>query len=394
MRDRSRRRVFLLIMDGVGVGALPDAADYGDDGSATLPNLALALHGLHLPNLEAMGLGRIVPILGVRPVEDPSASFCKMSEVSPGKDSTSGHWELAGCVLERAFPTYPDGFPSEVIEQFEGVAGKPPLGNRAASGTVIIQELGDEHLRTGRPIVYTSADSVFQVAAHEDVVPLEELYRICAGMRELLMGEHMVGRVIARPFVGTTGAFERTRGRKDFSLPPPHDTVLDNAARAGVPTVAVGKVRDIFAGRGIARSVGAKSNGEIMDALMGLVTRPGAGVVVATFVDFDMLWGHRNDADGFSAGLRELDTWLGSFTKAMGADDLLFLTADHGNDPTTPSTDHSREYVPLLARCGVRPGGVDLGDRDSFADVAATAADFLDIAPTDWGTSFLGLLPC
>ncbi len=387
------RRVFILVMDGVGVGELPDAGDYGDRGSATLPNLAAAHGGLVLPQLESMGLGRIVPIPGVRPVQHPMASFGKMAERAPGKDSTSGHWELAGCILEQPFPTYPDGFPGEVIDQFTRVAGKDPLGNRAASGTVIIEELGGEHMRTGRPIVYTSADSVFQIAAHEEVIPLEELYRICTQMRQYLVGEHAVGRVIARPFVGTPGAFRRTRSRRDFSLPPPCDTLLDNALEAGISTVAVGKVRDIFAGRGIDTAIPAKGNNEIVDELLALAERPASQLIVATLVDFDMLWGHRNDVAGFVRGLEEFDKRLADLTSLLQDRDLLFLTADHGNDPTTSSTDHSREYVPLLVLWGKRHSGRELGLRESFADVAATAADFLRIKPTGQGTSFLGLLP-
>jgi phosphopentomutase len=387
------RRVFILVMDGVGVGELPDAAVYGDEGSATLPNLAKAAKGLRLPHLEAMGLGRIVPIDGIRPVERPAASFGRMAELSPGKDSTSGHWELTGCVLDRPFPTYPTGFPADVMSRFERVAGKPAIGNRPASGTVIIEELGEEHLRTGRLIVYTSADSVFQVAAHEDIVPLEELYRICGEMRDLLTGEHAVGRVIARPFIGTPGDFRRTRARRDFSLPPPHETILDHALREGLRTVAVGKVRDIFAGRGIGTAVNAKSNRETMAELVKLARRRTSGVVMATLVDFDMLWGHRNDVAGFARGLEELDSDLADLTHALQEDDVLFVTADHGNDPTTSSTDHSREYVPILALRGCRPGGRPLGTRETFADVAATVAEFLQIQSTGVGTSFLRVLP-
>ncbi len=387
------RRVFILVMDGVGVGELPDAAVYGDEGSATLPNLAKATGGLHLPHLEAMGLGRIVPIRGIRRVEQPTASFGRMAELSPGKDSTSGHWELTGCILDRPFPTYPTGFPPEVMSSFERVAGKPAIGNRPASGTVIIEELGEEHVKTGRLIVYTSADSVYQIAAHEDVVPVEELYRICREMRELLTGEHAVGRVIARPFIGTPGNFRRTRARRDFSVPPPHETILDRAMKAGLGTTAVGKVRDIFAGRGIETTVAAKSNRQIMTELVGLAGRRTSGVVVATLVDFDMLWGHRNDVDGFARGLEELDAGLATFIQAMQEGDVLFVTADHGNDPTTASTDHSREYVPILAVRGCRPGGGDLGTRETFADVAATASELLQIESTGVGTSFLHALP-
>jgi phosphopentomutase len=386
-------RVFILVMDGVGVGELPDAAAYGDTGSATLPNLAMAAGGLHLPTLEALGLGRIVPISGVRPVEQPNASFGKMAEQSPGKDSTSGHWELTGCVLDQPFPTYPNGFPLEVMSSFERVAGAPAIGNRAASGTVIIEQLGEEHLRTGRLIVYTSADSVFQIAAHKDVIPVEELYRICAEMRRLLTGEHAVGRVIARPFVGSPGSFVRTRARRDFSLPPPHATILDLAMKAGLQTTAVGKVRDIFAGRGIETAVAAKTNRETMTELVGLAERQTSGLAMATLVDFDMLWGHRNDIGGFVRGLTEFDTDLLTLARALREGDVLFVTADHGNDPTTSSTDHAREYVPILALRGTRRRGNNLGTRDTFADVAATAAEHLQIEPTGVGTSFLDLLP-
>ncbi len=390
---RGENRVVVLVMDGVGVGELPDAASYGDEGSATLPNLAKALNGLDLPQLEAMGLGRVVPIRGVRPVEHPLASFGKMAELSPGKDSTSGHWELAGCVLDRPFPTYPNGFPEGIMDLFRKVAGRDPLGNRAASGTVIIEELGEEHLRTGCPIVYTSADSVFQVAAHEDVIPLVELYRICRGMREVLVGDHAVARVIARPFTGAPGSFRRTRSRRDFSVPPPCHTVLDRATDAGIETVAVGKVHDIFAGRGVHTTVEAKGNGAIMAALTDLAAHGSFGLAMATLVDFDMLWGHRNDPSGFARGLVELDTHLVELTQALKEGDMLFVTADHGCDPTTASTDHSREYVPLLvSRTGFLEG-VDLGTRCSFADVGATIAEFLGVESTGYGTSFLASLP-
>jgi len=385
-------RAIIVVLDSAGVGELPDAGRYGDEGSSTIPHTAEAVGGLRLPTLESLGLGRIVPIRGVAPVANPAGAFGKLTERSAGKDSTTGHWELMGIILERPFPTYPHGFPREVIEAFEREIGTKVLGNYAASGTEIIQQLGPEHLRTKRPIVYTSADSVFQIAAHEDVIPVPRLYEMCQIARRMLTGKHSVSRVIARPFVGVPGAFKRTDRRRDFSLPPPTPTVLDQAVKAGLPVVGVGKVPDLFAGRGITRSVHTHDD---LDGIMQSVqamdeTRE--GIIFANLVDLDTKFGHRNDPQGYAADLASIDAKLPAILERLRARDLLMITADHGNDPTTPSTDHSREYVPLLvAGPGVR-GGVDLGTRRTFADVGATVAEALAVTWTGPGGSVLHLL--
>lgn len=382
-------KAVLIILDGVGIGALPDAGEYGDEGSNTLGNLARVSGGLDLPNLELAGLGNIAPLDGISPQKDPVACFGKMAEASPGKDSTSGHWEIAGLILDKPFPTYPDGFPREVIEPFERAIGREVLGNKAASGTEIIKELGDEHVRTGKPIVYTSADSVFQLAAHVDVIPLDELYRICRIARDQLSGAHAVGRVIARPFEGPSGSFSRTRDRKDFSLCPPAPTLMDRLMEKGLKTVSVGKVDHLFAKRGFTDMVHTTSNAEVIARIIEQVEREFAGLVFANLVDFDMLWGHRNNPEGFRKGLEEFDEALPRIMEALKADDMLVITADHGNDPTTPSTDHSREYVPLLVYGKSFRSGVDLGVRSTFSDLGATIGALFD-TPTEHGASFLG----
>jgi phosphopentomutase len=381
-------KVILIILDGVGIGALPDAGAYGDEGSNTLGNLAHVSGGLSLPNLEHAGLGNIAPLEGVSPQKHPIACFGKMAEASPGKDSTSGHWEIAGLILEKPFPTYPDGFPPEVIGPFEKAIGRGTLGNKAASGTEIIKELGDEHIRTGKPIVYTSADSVFQVAAHVDVIPLEELYRICRIARDQLTGKHAVGRVIARPFEGPSGGFTRTPDRKDFSLCPPGPTLMDKLVEKGLRTVSIGKVDHLFAKRGFTDMVHTRSNTEVIASIIEQAGHEFRGLVFANLVDFDMLWGHRNNPEGFREGLEEFDASLPRIMEVLKADDILIITADHGNDPTTPSTDHSREYVPLLVYGKGLRSGVDLGVRSTFADLGATIGEVFD-TPTEHGTSFL-----
>jgi len=389
--SQSNRRSIIIVLDGVGVGELPDADRYGDVGSNTLGNLAREVGGLDIPNLKRLGLDRIVDLGGSAPVE-PSGASGKMAEVNAGKDSTSGHWEIAGVHLDRAFPTYPDGFPAEVIAAFESAVGVKSLGNEVASGTEIIQRLGDEHVRTGRPIVYTSADSVFQIAAHEEVIPLPKLYEMCRTARGLLIGDHGVGRVIARPFVGASGNYTRTGNRRDFSIEPTGETVLDRAKAAGWPVVAIGKIVDLYAGRGMTEQRITHSNAEGMAELESALDRVERGFIMANLVDFDMLWGHRNDTAGFKKGLETFDAWLPKALAKLRGDDLLFLTADHGNDPTTPSTDHSREYVPLLAAGpGVRPGA-DLGIRSTFSDLGATVADSLGLPAGGRGRSFLGEL--
>lgn len=377
----------LVVLDGAGVGALPDAARYGDAGSNTLGNLAEKVGGLDLPHLERLGLGNIAPIKGVPPAANPAAAWGKMAERSPGKDTTTGHWELAGVVLDRPFPVYPQGFPPEVIDTFEARIGRRVLGNKPASGTAVIEELGAEHLRTGCPIVYTSADSVFQIAAHEEVIPVEELYRMCRIAREILTGEHAVARVIARPFTGRPGSFRRTERRHDFSLPPPRPTVLEALVSRGYAVVGVGKIQDIFAGRGVTRSIPVKNNPDNIQKTIAAVREMAPGLVFTNLVDFDTLYGHRNDPDGFARALKEFDSALPELMGAVAADGMLFITADHGCDPTTPSTDHSREYVPLLVWGPRLAGGVPLGTRATFADVGATIAAFFGF---DWpvGESF------
>lgn len=382
------KRAIILLLDGVGVGELPDAAEYGDKGSNTLKNTAEVCGGLMLPNLGSLGLGNIVRIKGVTPEASPRGWYGKMNEISKGKDSTTGHWEIAGVVLERPFPVYPHGFPKEVISAFESRTKRRVLGNRTASGTAIIEELGEEHLRTGSLIVYTSADSVFQIAAHEDVVPPERLYEYCEIARSILTGDHGVARVIARPFVGNPGNYKRTERRRDFSMLPPEDTLLDVLERKGVPVVGVGKIDDLFAQRGITRSLHTVNNNDCTDYTLKAIDETETGLVFANFVEFDMEWGHRNDVEGFGNGLEELDRRLPEVTGKLRSGDLLFVTADHGNDPTTPSTDHSREYVPILAFDPDRESGRDLGTRDSFADLGATIGEIFGVAMRN-GTSFL-----
>jgi phosphopentomutase len=385
----SKRRAILLVLDGVGIGELPDAADYGDKGSNTLVNMAKAVGGLNLPNLQRMGLGNIERIEGVPPAEKPIACYGKMREVSAGKDTTTGHWEIAGIIREKPFPTYPNGFPPEIIEAFEKAIGRKVLGNKPASGTAIIEELGEEHLRTGYPIVYTSADSVFQIAAHEEIVPIEQLYEWCRIAREILRGEHEVARVIARPFIGTPGNFKRTPRRRDFSVPPPYPTLLDALTEAGLEVVTVGKIDDIFAGRGVTFAIHTSDNRDGMQQVETLTAQGDFDFLWCTLVDFDTVYGHRNNPQGFAQALKEFDEWLGSLLPKLKDGDLLVITADHGNDPTTPSTDHSREYVPLLIWTPSLKEGKPLGVRQTFADVAATIADWLNVEWRGAGKSCL-----
>lgn len=384
------RRAIILVLDGVGIGEAPDAAAYGDVGSNTLGNLARAVGGLRVPNLEGAGLGRIAPLAGVRPVERPRGAWGTMRPRSAGKDSTTGHWEIAGIHLERPFPTYPDGFPAELVEEFARRTGRGVLGNVAASGTAVIARFGPEHERTGQWILYTSADSVFQVAAHEAVVPLRELYQACQTARAMLVAPHDVSRVIARPFVGRPGAYTRTAGRRDFALAPPGETLLDALAAHGIPRVGVGKVDDLFAGRAI-RSEHTKDNAAGVEAILRALRSLDGGLLFANLVDFDQLWGHRNDIAGFQEGLQAFDLALPRIEAALREDDLLFITADHGNDPTTPSTDHARERVPVLA-LGARVRPVPLGERPTFADLGATVAEWLGVPFRGGGTSFLAAL--
>jgi phosphopentomutase len=381
-------RVFLIVLDGVGIGELPDAADYGDAGSHTLLHVAQAVRGVRLPQLERLGLGRLLELPGVRAVSDPRGAFGRLASRSKGKDSTTGHWELAGLVLERAFPTYPHGFPERLLDQWSERIGRGWMGNMVGSGTDVIRDFGEEHQRTGRLIVYTSADSVFQVAAHERTVQLEELYQACRDARALLDGEHGVGRVIARPFTGEPGHFARTANRRDFSLPPPEPTLLDRLQEGGHDVLTVGKVDDLFAGRGVTEAFHTHDNTEGEEILASLARQPGRGLVFANLVDFDQLYGHRNDPKGFAKALEAFDERVEEVLAHLRSDEMCMITADHGNDPTTPSTDHSREYAPLLvAGPRVRPG--DLGTRATFADVAATLAEAFGVTAPESGTSFL-----
>jgi len=383
-------RVIVIVLDGAGIGALPDAAAYGDGGSNTLGNIARDIP-LRIPTLRALGLDRVVP-LGGRSSTPPRGAYGRMAEVSAGKDSVTGHWEMMGVVLERAFPTFPEGFPAALITEFERRIGRGTLGNVAASGTEIIERLGAEHMRTGRPIVYTSADSVFQIAAHEAVIPIPEQYRICETAFDLAARGLGVGRVIARPFVGTPGAFVRTANRHDYALEPAGDTLLDRLTERNIPVVAIGKVTDLFAGRGIARPVATRSDADGVDKLEAALADTPAGLLFANLVDFDTVYGHRNDAAGYAANLERFDDRLARLLPAIGASDLLVLTADHGNDPTTPSTDHSREYVPVLLTGPRVRAGTDIGTRGTFADLGQTLADNFGVEPLAHGSSFLSTI--
>ncbi len=375
------RRFVFIVLDGVGVGALPDAGEYGDIGSDTLGNLSRVIH-LRLPFLESLGLGNVAPIMGVPPVAHPLALTGRLAPRSAGKDTTVGHWEYMGLVTERPFPTYPDGFPREIIEHFQRCIGRPILGNCPASGTAIIAELGGRHLQTGGPIVYTSADSVFQVAAHTDMVSLEQLYSWCETARELLQGSNAVARVIARPFAGPPGAFVRTADRRDFSLAPPGRLYLDDLAAAGVPVLGLGKIAEIYGGRGIQTSLKVCGNNDNLSLVLELVegrstrARFDQGLLMTNLVDFDMAWGHRNDVEGFARGLEAADAGLRAIAAALGPEDRMLVTADHGVDPTTPSTDHSREYVPLLVYPRP-PGTPESVYEGGFADAGATAYAWL-----------------
>ncbi len=382
------KRVILIVLDSCGIGELPDAFKYNDQGSNTLGNTAKKVGGLNLPNLEKLGLGNIEPIMGVLPQKSPLACYGKMGELSPGKDSTTGHWEIAGVILKKPFPVYPDGFPEKIIHIFEKAIGIEVLGNKAASGTEIIKELGKEHLRTGKPIVYTSADSVFQIAAHEDKIPVNRLYRFCLIAREILTGENGVARVIARPFEGKLGSFKRTVGRKDFSLPPPEKTILDILKENGNKVIGIGKIEDLFAGRGLSESIHTVDNRHGMERLIEAMKEEKKGLIFINLIDFDMLWGHRNDFKGFAKGLEEFDRRLKEVLDLLKPEDLLIITADHGCDPTTPSTNHSREHVPLLIYGEKIKKGIDLGVRKSFSDVAAILAEIFKVPDTGKGESF------
>ncbi len=380
----------IIVLDGVGVGELPDAYKYKDEGSNTLANLAEYVGGLNLPNLQSLGLGNIIPIKGIEPQSNPLASFGKLAEVSIGKDSTTGHWEIGGLVIKKEFPLFPDGFPKNIIDQFVKETGsKGILGNYAASGTEIIQVLGEQHINTGYPIVYTSADSVFQIAVHEEIIPIDRLYEICTITREkILVDQYAVGRVIARPFIGSVGNFTRTTNRRDFSIDPFTDTILDYANKAGIETIAIGKINDLFNYRGIKKKLKTKSNQEGIDYLIRECRDSKGSFIFANLVDFDVYFGHRNDPPGFASALKEFDDHLPKILDQLDETDRLILTADHGNDPTTPSTDHSREYVPLLFY-KKNSSGKNLGTRKTFSDIAQTVAHYFNINNDLCGMSFL-----
>lgn len=377
----------MIVLDSVGIGAMPDAADYGDAGRDTLGHIC-ERRGLSVPNLVRLGLANIRPLKGLEPAKDPQGAYGKAALLSPGKDTTAGHWEMAGIILERAFPTYPKGFPPEIIEKFEQAIGRKVLGNFPASGTEIIKQLGEEHMKTGRPIVYTSADSVFQIAAHEEVIPVEELYRMCAIARKLLDGPHRVGRVIARPFRGQPGAFQRTERRHDYAVEPPRPMLLDLLKETGLEVVGVGKIPDIFLNRGITRALDGKNNRQALASTAAALHDSFRGLVFTNLVDFDMLYGHRLDIDGYGRAIEEADASLPTLLDGLGPRDLLIVTADHGCDPLGPSTDHSREYVPVLVAGPRIRRDVNLGTRATLADIGQTIAENFGLQlPT--GKSFL-----
>jgi phosphopentomutase len=382
------KRVLLIVLDSVGCGDAPDAAQYSDVGSNTLGNTSNAVNGLNLPNLGNLGLGNLTNIVGIPPRSETLGVYGRLTEVSAGKDTTTGHWELAGLILEKPFPTYPTGFPIEIVKKFEAQIGRETLGNYPASGTEIIKDLGGEHLRTGKPIIYTSADSVFQIATHEEIFPIDELYRFCALARELLTGEHAVGRVIARPFIGMPGSFTRTERRKDYSLEPPGTTILDAIKNAGMEVAGVGKIEDIFAHRGLTMSSHTGNNMDGVDAILDFLNQDFQGLIFANLVDFDALYGHRNNPRGYADALEAFDRRMPEIMAGLRESDILIITADHGNDPTTPGTDHSRERVPILIVGESVCKNVNLGTRSSFSDVAATIAEILQVGWPGSGVSF------
>ena len=382
-------RILIIILDGVGIGELPDASRFGDEGSHTLGNIADHVGGLELPNLEKMGLGNIAAIKGLKPQPLPAACFGKMAEVSPGKDSTTGHWEIGGIHLDSDFPYYPNGFPIHILDKFTQLTGRGVLGNKPASGTEIIKELGEEHINTGKLIVYTSADSVYQIAAHEEIVPVDELYRICEIARNILTGEDAVARVIARPFIGDNPEnFTRTRGRRDFSLKPTRPTMLNLVQDAGIKTIGIGKIDDLYAGQGLDVKLHSKSNLQGIKLILEELKKEKHALIMVNLVDFDMLWGHRNNVQGFYNELLAFDRRLPEILDLIDEKTVLFLTADHGNDPTTASTDHAREYVPLLVYGAGIKSGINLGIRHTFADLGRTVTDIFGSTPTQSGTSF------
>ena len=390
------KRAILIVLDSAGIGSLPDAADFGDDGANTICHIYEKRGVLELPNLYSMGLSRIEGAHSLPPYAGQiRGAYGRAAEMTHAKDTTCGHWELAGVIMETPFQTYPQGFPRHIIDAFEKKIGRGILGNRVASGTVIIQELGDEHVRTGKPIVYTSADSVFQVAAHEAVIPPEELYKICETARAILVGPDLVGRVIARPFIGGNGVYTRTENRRDFAIPPVKDTILDGLTALGYTTLGVGKIEDIFCRRGITRVDHTKNNHDGIEATIRYIREAGsADLIFTNLVDTDMLYGHRNDVEGYGRALEYFDSRLPELLAAMGPEDLLLITADHGCDPTWPGTDHTREYVPVIAWHKALKTDIDLGTRATFADIGSTAFEHITGRPWETGTSFYKQLGC
>jgi phosphopentomutase len=382
------KRAIVIVLDGVGAGANPDAKAYGDEGASSLEHCAQAIGGLELPHLGAMGLGNITPIVGTPPKSEPIGAYGRMASAAAGKDSTTGHWEMTGVVLQKPLPTYPDGFPTEIVSAFEHAIGRKVIGNKAASGTEIIKELGEQHMQTGSPILYTSADSVFQIAAHEEVIPLPELYRFCEIARTMLTGDHAVGRVIARPFRGTPGAFQRTEHRRDFSLAPTGITLLDRLYDANKDVIGIGKIEDLFAGRGLTQRDHTENNHDGMAATLRWLQHDFTGLLLVNLVEFDMLWGHRRDSQGYAQALRDVDNWLPQLQQSLQAGDALFFTADHGVDPTYRGTDHTRECVPLLAYGQPIQPNTNLGLRTTFADLGQTLAEAFKVEPLAAGTSF------
>jgi phosphopentomutase len=384
------RRVVIVVLDSVGIGALPDAALWGDSGTDTIGHV-LAAENPSLPNLQRLGLANIRPLPGLAPLEKPEGAFGKAAILSRGKDTTVGHWEITGIVTQTPFPTYPDGFPERILVPFKNAIGRDILGNIPASGTQIIQELGAEHVRTGKPIVYTSADSVFQIAAHEEIIPLAELYRMCERARAILTGNDCVARVIARPFIGTPGNFQRTANRKDFAIRPPAPTLLDELMAQGLATIGVGKIASIFDYQGLSQDLPAHSNAEAVDQTVAVLAQAPDGLIFSNLVDFDMLWGHRRNSQGYAQGLAEFDHRLPELQAALHSEDCLIICADHGNDPTAHGTDHTREYVPILVYSKKLKGGINLGTRASLSDIGQTVAENFGICLSN-GTSFLRLL--
>jgi len=383
-------KVVLIVLDSVGVGELEDAKLYGDEGSNTLSNTSYAVGGIELKNMYKLGIGNITDIKGTPPNPNPIGVFGKSKEKSKGKDTITGHWEIAGVVLEEPFKTFPNGFPEELIEEFERQIGRKVLGNKVTSGTEIIKELGEQHMKTGYPIVYTSADSVFQIAAHEDVIPLDELYRICEIARRMLVGKWLVARVIARPFIGKDrNSFVRTYNRKDFAVEPPYETLLDNVKEAGLEVVGIGKIEDIFAKRGLSISIHTEGNMDGVNKTLQAMNEVKDGLIFTNLVDYDMLYGHRNDPIGYAKALLEFDERLPEIIEKLERDDILIITADHGCDPTTPSTDHSREHVPILIYGQKIKKGYNLETRESFSDIGQTIAEYLKVKALRNGKSFL-----